>query len=98
MIYVALEGGQEYLFTGDVAPYGISISETRTRSRQMTDFLRPESRPESFAWLQTVTALNQMEPGLRVIPGHDFEWLRDDVRRRWIQYTINAGTAHSAER
>ena len=32
---------------------------------------------EVFGWLAAIGELKRADPGLVVVPGHDFEWLRD---------------------
>lgn len=84
MVYVRLADGREALFAGDIATLAVSWQELRARSRLVGDFLAPEDRAEVFAWLRTVQALKSQAPGLVVLPGHDFEWVRDDAAARQL--------------
>lgn len=73
IIFVQLADGREFLFAGDIATLEASWKQIRARSRLVGDYLAPEDRPEVFAWLRTIAALQRSAPGLIVVPGHDAE-------------------------
>lgn len=77
MIFVKLASGAEYLFTGDIATFAVSWQQLRARSRLVTDFIAPEDRRVTMSWLKAIAALKASDPGLVVVPGHDFDWLVD---------------------
>ncbi len=85
MIYVQLASGKEYLFAGDIATMAQSWRELRGRSRLITDYVAKEDRRETFAWLMTIRRLAADAPELRIIPGHDFEWILDTKNRTGIR-------------
>lgn len=71
MVYVRLEGGAEFLFTGDIAPLALSWSQQRPPARLTTEYVHGRNRDEIAAWLRTVAALKQEAPVLNVVAGHD---------------------------
>lgn len=76
LIFVRLASGREYLFAGDVCSLEIGCRQVRARSRLVSTYLPGgEDRPEVFAWLKTIRALQESAPRLIVIPGHDLEWI-----------------------
>ncbi len=85
MIYVRLASGRELLFAGDISSLADNWEQMRARSRLLGDIVAPENRSEVFAWLRTIRALKAAAPGLTVIPGHDYEWLKYDPQFRRFQ-------------
>ncbi|HQV02967.1 MULTISPECIES: MBL fold metallo-hydrolase [unclassified Novosphingobium] len=85
MIFVRLASGQEFLFAGDISTFTQNWTETRARSRLVGDFLAPEERREVFAWLRSIQALKAQNPGLVVLPGHDYEWVIDPQNRTGVR-------------
>ena len=81
MIFVRLESGRRYLFTGDIATMDKSWRELRARSRLVGEHITSENRPEVFSWLLTIRKLKSEDPSLTIIPGHDFEWLADPANK-----------------
>lgn len=77
MIFVLLADGTEILFAGDTAPLAVSWKEQRPAGRINSDFWTPQDRAGVIGWLQALNALKRANPGLVIIPGHDFEWLDD---------------------
>lgn len=95
MYFVRLANGGEYLFTGDIATLDVSWRQLRARSRLVGTVLAPEDRPEVYAWLRTIRALQQADPALIVIPGHDAMAVRaleehHRIRSRFDLSQINA--------
>jgi glyoxylase-like metal-dependent hydrolase (beta-lactamase superfamily II) len=80
MIFVRLGDGREFLFTGDIATMAKSWQALRARSRLIGDFIVHEDRGEVYAWLRTIRVLKATDPGLVVLPGHDFESVVDPHR------------------
>lgn len=85
MIYVRLADGREFLFTGDIATLAQNWQEQRARSRLIGEWLAPEDRDEVYAWLKTIAALKAAEPGLVILPGHDYEWIADPLNKTGVQ-------------
>lgn len=85
MIYVRLGDGREYLFAGDISSFAQNWKEQRGRSRFVETWLAPENRAEVFGWLAAIGELKRADPGLVVVPGHDFEWLRDTANAAGIE-------------
>jgi glyoxylase-like metal-dependent hydrolase (beta-lactamase superfamily II) len=81
MIFVRLESGRRYLFTGDIATMDKSWRELRARSRLVGEHITSENRTEVFSWLLTIRKLKSEDPSLTIIPGHDFEWLADPANK-----------------
>lgn len=91
LIYVRLVSGHEYLFVGDASSLALGWQQNRARSRLLTDYLITENRTESFAWLATIRALEQANPGMVVLPGHDFEWVLDNKQQNGIEIPFAEG-------
>ena len=77
LIFVRLADGREFLFAGDIASFAQNWQEIRARSQLVSRWFGPEDRGEVYSWLLTIKALKQAAPALKVIPGHDFEWLEN---------------------
>ncbi|WP_043114935.1 MBL fold metallo-hydrolase [Solimonas soli] len=71
MVYVQLADHRELLFLGDVAWQMRNIVQLRERPRWVTDWIIDEDRRAVSAELQTLHALRETAPGLRLVPGHD---------------------------
>ncbi|MGE3692654.1 MAG: hypothetical protein AB7F98_14875 [Novosphingobium sp.] len=84
MIYARIANGAEYLFATDVAPLAVSWKSQRGRARLVSDWLVPEDRRSVFAWLRTIRALKLEAPALHVVPGYDYEWLRDPQHKSGV--------------
>ncbi len=82
MIYVRLASGRELLFAGDISSLADNWEQMRARSRLLGDIVAPENRAEVYAWLKTIQALKAAAPQLDVVPGHDYEWIAFDARKR----------------
>ncbi len=80
MIYVQLQNGQEYLFTGDTAPMRRNVTWQRPRSRYMAEWNGQEDRAATTGWIKGLAALQVREPKLKLVPGHDLTWLRDRTK------------------
>lgn len=87
MIYVHLQNGREYLFTGDIAPFAVNFLELRTRSNLLSRFWAQQDRAAVMRWLVTIDALRRHAPGLIVVPGHDAPWISDPRNRTGIVAT-----------
>ncbi|MEQ8267827.1 MAG: MBL fold metallo-hydrolase [Parvibaculum sp.] len=73
MVYVQLADGSEYLFIGDVAWHYRNIVTQRERARLVTQFFLKEDRTAVFGQLAALKALNEEEPEISIVPGHDGE-------------------------
>ncbi len=76
MVFVRLADGREFLFCGDIATMAQSWRELRARSRLLSQVIGEEDRSEVYTWLHTIRALKAAAPGLEVIAGHDYEWIK----------------------
>lgn len=70
LVYVKEAGGAEYLFLGDVAWHMRNIEVVRERARLVTLMLR-EDRDAVLSELAALNALEQKEPQIHLVPGHD---------------------------
>jgi len=71
MLYAWLEGGREYLFTGDVAKMGANWQDLLPPARFATRGDPASYRSENLSWLITINALHRAAPQMVVITGHD---------------------------
>ena len=85
LIFVRLADGREFLFVGDIASFTQNWQELRGRSRLVQRWFTHDNRAEVFAWLKTIQQLKAADPGLVVVPGHDFEWLENPLNHTGIQ-------------
>lgn len=79
LIYVQLQSGHEYLFTGDTAPMFRNVLWQRPRSRYMAEWIGHEDRAATTSWIKGLAQLQAREPRLTLVYGHDFAWLTDPV-------------------
>lgn len=70
MVYVRLENGREYLFTGDAAMIEKSWQDILPPARMVTSYQRPQKRREIVSWLMTINALARSAPDMVVVAGH----------------------------
>ena len=77
MIYVRLQNGREYLFAGDSAPMRRNVELQRPRSRYMAEWVGREDRAATLGWIKGLVVLQQREPGLTIVYGHDYGWVTD---------------------
>lgn len=77
MIYVRLQDGREYLFAGDAAPMRRNVEWQRPRSRYSAEWQGHEDRAAALGWIKGLARLDQSQPGLKIIYGHDYGWLKD---------------------
>jgi glyoxylase-like metal-dependent hydrolase (beta-lactamase superfamily II) len=70
LVYVKDASGREYLFLGDVAWHLRNIELVRERARLVTLMLR-EDRDAVLSELAALNALEQREPQIHLVPGHD---------------------------
>jgi len=80
MIYVQLQDGREYLFTGDTASMARNVSWLRPRSHLISDWIMPEDRPATIGWLKALSDLSKREPHVTLVYSHDLAWLQSDKR------------------
>lgn len=85
LIFVRLADGREALFVGDVSSFARNWMELRARSRLIEQYINPENRAEVFSWLKAIRALKAQDPGLLVVPGHDWEWLQDPANHTGVR-------------
>ncbi|OYU37160.1 hypothetical protein [Novosphingobium sp. PASSN1] len=77
MIYVRLQNGREFLFAGDSAPMRRNVEWQRPRSRYAAQWRGHEDRAATLAWIKGLARLHEREPGLKLVYGHDFGWIKD---------------------
>lgn len=77
MLYVRLQDGREFLFTGDSAPMRRNVEWQRPRSRYAAQWRGHEDRAATLAWIKGLASLHEREPGLKLVYGHDFGWIKD---------------------
>jgi glyoxylase-like metal-dependent hydrolase (beta-lactamase superfamily II) len=70
MIFVQTKDGAEYLFVGDVAWHQRNIELVCERCRLVTTMIR-EDRSQVLSELAAIRHLEDQNPNLNVIPGHD---------------------------
>ena len=75
MIYVQLQNGREFLFTGDTASMQRNVTWQRPRSHLMSDWIMPENRPATIAWIKGLGQLAARNPALTLVYSHDLAWL-----------------------
>jgi glyoxylase-like metal-dependent hydrolase (beta-lactamase superfamily II) len=75
MIYVQLQDGREYLFTGDTASMARNVTWLRPRSHLLSDWLVPEDRPATMGWIKGLAELGARAPRLTLVYSHDLAWL-----------------------
>ncbi|ABS64939.1 beta-lactamase domain protein [Parvibaculum lavamentivorans DS-1] len=73
MVYVQRADGSEMLFIGDVAWHYRNIVTQRERARLVTQFFLEEDRTAVFGQLAALKKLNEAEPEIAIVPGHDGE-------------------------
>ena len=73
MVYVQMADGSEVLFIGDVAWKYRNILVQRERARLVTQFFLQEDRDAVFGQLKALKELNEAEPEIIIVPGHDGE-------------------------
>lgn len=76
MIFVQLQDGREYLFTGDTASMRRNVSWLRPRSRLMSDWVMPEDRNATISWIKGLAALQKANPRLTLVYSHDLTWFQ----------------------
>jgi hypothetical protein len=74
---VRLQNGREYLFAGDSAPMRRNVELQRPRSRYMAEWVGREDRAATLGWIKGLVVLQQREPGLTIVYGHDYGWVTD---------------------
>lgn len=84
LIYVRLASGREYVLAGPVAPFRVSITERRARSRLLASEGPGFDRSAQMAWLAALRRAERLYPGLAVIPGNDHAWIVDRNARTGI--------------
>ena len=73
MVYVKKADGTEVVFIGDVAWHWRNIEVLRERARLVTWLLLQEDRKAVFGQLTVLHRLNETEPEVHIVPGHDGE-------------------------
>lgn len=71
LIYVRRADGHEYLFVGDVASGAEHIRLQRSRSRLVDDFMVGSDRHAVLLQIAALHRLQQEEPAITRVPGHD---------------------------
>ena len=71
LIYVRRADGHEYLFVGDVASEAAHIQLQRSRSRLVDDFMVGSDRRAVLLQIAALHRLQQAEPAITMVPGHD---------------------------
>jgi hypothetical protein len=73
MVYVRKADGTEVLLIGDVAWHWRNVEVLRERARLVTWLLLKEDRNAVFGELTALQRLNETEPRIHIVPGHDGE-------------------------
>ncbi len=71
MVLVTLEGGEEFLFVGDIAWHMDNIDKTKTRPRLISWLFLKEDRASVANQLKALNALQVAEPELNLVVAHD---------------------------
>lgn len=71
IIYVRLQNGQEYFFIGDVAWHYAGIDLVRPRPNLVSRMFLGEDRARTHAQVAELKALEEANPDLAIIVGHD---------------------------
>jgi len=71
IIYVRLQSGQEYFFIGDVAWHYAGINLVRPRPNLVSRMFLGEDRARTHAQVAELKALEEANPDLAIIVGHD---------------------------
>jgi len=71
MVYVRLEDGREFLFTGDVATMDANWMELRPPARTFAGITDGNERRETVSWLMTIKALKHAVPKMTIVAGHE---------------------------
>ena len=87
IVFVQLDDGREYLFTGDISSMDQNWRETRARSRLVGDLLVGEDRAAVFRWLKAFKAISDANPALTLVPTHD----PDTINRLIAEGKISRG-------
>jgi glyoxylase-like metal-dependent hydrolase (beta-lactamase superfamily II) len=77
MVYVKTASGQEILFLGDIAWRFESVERLAARARAISDFFLGEDRDAVLLELAELKRLHDAEPGVAMVPGHDFKVIDD---------------------
>ncbi len=86
MIYARLADGREFLFTGDTATMAQSWREVRARSRLVGQYILGEDRAAVHGWLKAIRALHRAAPAMVIVPGHEYEGLRQSAVAGQIEW------------
>ncbi|MFM9935595.1 MAG: hypothetical protein ACKVOL_05285 [Novosphingobium sp.] len=79
MIYVQLQDGREFLFTGDTAPMRRNVLWQRPQSRYLAEWTGSEDRAATTGWVKGLARLEARERNLTLVYGQDLGWLQDPV-------------------
>lgn len=71
MLFVRTRAGQEYLFTGDIAPVPQSWKRATPPARWIMSRDPRVDRTEIVSWLKTIRALKKQTPSLFIVEGSD---------------------------
>ncbi|MFK4874619.1 hypothetical protein [Novosphingobium sp. ZW T3_23] len=71
MVYMRLEDGREFLFTGDVATVDANWVEERPPARTFSTLAKGDERRRTVSWLMTIKALKRAAPAMIVVSGHE---------------------------
>lgn len=80
MVFVQLQNGREYLFTGDTASMARNVGWVRPRSHLVSDWLAPEDRGATIGWIKGLSDLAKRNPRLTLVYSHDLAWLQSGRR------------------
>lgn len=97
MVYVQMEDGSEILFIGDVAWKYRNILVQRERARLVTQFFLEEDREAVFGQLKALKELNEAEPEIAIVPGHDGEIVGGLVEAGVLTEGFDLGSEAEAE-
>jgi hypothetical protein len=71
MVYIRLEDGREFLFTGDVATIDANWLQLRPPARTFRSMTDGDERRETVSWLMTIKALKRAAPAMSIVAGHE---------------------------
>ncbi len=80
LVFVQLANGKEVLFLGDVAWRHENVERVRSRARLVSWWFLGEDRDAVLHQLAALKRLQEAEPALVVVPGHDVERMSEILK------------------
>ena len=81
MVFVSLEGGRDFLFTGDVVWNLDAVTQLKYRPRLITDLVIDEDREAAIGQLRALHELHAAGDGVQIVVSHDRRTFGNDVIR-----------------